>query len=269
MSASWAKASVKASASATTVPVDREYRSTATNSGGASRKPTTQPTTRKPTATTTIPVTLSGDTEPSVTIRTTTVRTTRPMTSSATAAPRTTRASVVARARRSPNTRAVMPTLVAVSAAATNSATSNSVPVASIATRPSASGAITPTVAVNNDARPTARNSPRSISRPTSSSRRITPSSPSVWRTSSPLPTRPSIDGPMMMPATISPTTAGTPIRSATSAANLAATITTRMWVRIVPISASIVHPLRLRLPWANTHQRTQHERRVRCARRT
>ena len=48
---------------------------------------------------------------------TTTVRITRPSTSSATAAPRTTRASVVASARMSPNTRAVMPTLVAVSAA--------------------------------------------------------------------------------------------------------------------------------------------------------
>ena len=35
-SASWAKARVKASASATTVPVDREYRSTPTNSGGVS-----------------------------------------------------------------------------------------------------------------------------------------------------------------------------------------------------------------------------------------
>ena len=57
------------------------------------------------------------DTDPSDTSRTTTVRITRPRTSSATAAPSTVRASTVARARRSENTRAVMPTLVAASAA--------------------------------------------------------------------------------------------------------------------------------------------------------
>ena len=53
-------------------------------------------------------------TESPVTTLTTTVRMIRPSTSSATAAPSTMRASTVASARRSPKTRAVMPTLVAV-----------------------------------------------------------------------------------------------------------------------------------------------------------
>ena len=92
-------------AMATNVPVDRETRSMAANSGGATRRPTTPPTTRNSTATAMIPSTDSTDTDPSVTRRTTTVSTTRPMTSSATAAPSTMRASVVASARRSPNTR--------------------------------------------------------------------------------------------------------------------------------------------------------------------
>ena len=69
-----------------------------------------------------MPSTLSTDTEPSDTIRTTTVRITSPRTSSATAAPSTVRASTVARARRSLNTRAVIPTLVAASAAPRNNA---------------------------------------------------------------------------------------------------------------------------------------------------
>ena len=75
-----------------------------------------------------------------------------------------------------------------------------------------------------------------SISMPTPSSSRITPSSPrtlSVWLD----PTKPRMDGPMMTPATISPTTAGTLIRSAISAASFAATSTTRMSRRIVPTS--------------------------------
>ncbi len=41
----------------------------------------------------------------------------------------------------------------------------------------------------------------------------------------------------MRMPATISPTTAGTPMRSDSSAATLAATRTIRMWRRISAMS--------------------------------
>ena len=78
-------------------------------------------TTRKPTATATMTATSAIDTEPSDTSRTTTVRITRPRTSSATAAPSTVRASTVASARRSLNTRAVIPTLVADNAAPMNS----------------------------------------------------------------------------------------------------------------------------------------------------
>ena len=171
-----------------------------------------------------IPTTDSTDTDPSVTRRTTTVSTMRPITSSATAAPSTMRASVVASARRSPNTRAVMPTLVAVSAAPTNSAVLNV-----LAHQPHRADA----QHHRRDhadgghehrglARPCrARGGPSPC--PTSSRSRITPISPSVRRTSSLPPTALSTDGPMRMPATISPTTAGTPMRSAISAAALAA----------------------------------------------
>ena len=73
------------------------------------REPTNVATTRKPIATSRISATSAIDTEPSDTSRTTTVRITSPSTSSATAAPSTVRASTVASARRSLNTRAVMP----------------------------------------------------------------------------------------------------------------------------------------------------------------
>ena len=119
----------------------------------------------------------SAETLPSVTTRVTTVRMTRPSTSSATAAPSTVRASTDASARRSPNTRAVMPTLVAVSAAPTKTASSPENPSARPATAPVAIGTTTPTTATRIEARPTDRRSRRSISSPTSSRSRITPSS--------------------------------------------------------------------------------------------
>ena len=59
----------------------------------------------------------STETVPAVTTRTTMVSSTSPMTSSATAAPSTVRASTRVSAPRSLNTRAVIPTLVAASAA--------------------------------------------------------------------------------------------------------------------------------------------------------
>ena len=207
---------------ATSVPVERENRSTKRKSGSASLSPTRPPTTRKATATKTIQRTESTETEPSVTRRTTTVRTTRPITSSATAAPRTSRASVVANARRSPKTRAVMPTLVAVSAAP-----DEELGVEVVGDRPHGEEAEdhrrddARRWPPGSEARPTLPSSPRSISMPTSSRRRTTPSSPRVTSTSSPWPTRPKTDGPMMTPATISPTTAGMPMRSETSAASL------------------------------------------------
>ncbi len=115
--ASSATARAKASTTATSVPGERDSRCTSSNSRGARRIPTPVVTTRKPTAAATTPNTVSADTEPADTIRTTTVRITRPSTSSATAAPSTVRASTLDSARRSPKTRAVMPTEVAVSAA--------------------------------------------------------------------------------------------------------------------------------------------------------
>ena len=76
-----------------------------------------------------------------------------------------------------------MPTLVAVSAAPTKSASSRREPSARPATAPVAIGTTTPTMATRIEARPTVAARRRSISSPTSSSSRITPSSPSVRRT--------------------------------------------------------------------------------------
>ena len=86
-SASSAKKSVNASASATSVPAEREYCWTARNSGGPNLPPRYAVSTRNATATPTMPSTVRNETVPSVTMRTTTVRITSPSTSSATAAP--------------------------------------------------------------------------------------------------------------------------------------------------------------------------------------
>ena len=84
--------------------------------------------------------------------------------------------------------------------------------------------------------RPTAPRSAMSISMPTPRSRRMTPSSPRTLSVSFD-PTNASSDGPMMTPATISPTTAGTLTRSASSAASFAAMRTMRMSRRTDPTS--------------------------------
>ena len=114
-------------------------------------------------------------TESPVTTFTTTVRMIRPSTSSATAAPSTMRASVVASARRSPKTLAVMPTLVAVSAAPRKIAVSVSQPRATPAPAPATNGTATPMTATSIDARPTRPSSARSISIPTWTSSSSTP----------------------------------------------------------------------------------------------
>ena len=64
------------------------------------------------------------------------------------------RASVVASARRSPKTRAVMPTLVAVSAAPRKIAVSVSKPRPTPAPAPATNGTATPMIATSIDARP-------------------------------------------------------------------------------------------------------------------
>ncbi len=185
-------------------------------------------TARNATATNTIHSTLSADTEPEVARRTTTVRMTRPITSSATAAPSTVRDSTIANALRSPSTRAVMPTLVAVSAAPTKIASLPVIPTALPNAAPPTNGRMTPTIATVSDARPTAASSLSSSSEPTSRSNRMTPISPSTRNTSLEL-TRSRTDGPIKMPARISPTTAGMLSRSMSSAATFAATSTIKM----------------------------------------
>ena len=160
-------------------------------------------------------------TEPCSTMRVTMVKITRPMTSSATAAPRTMRASVDESAFRSPKTRAVIPTLVAASAAPRNNDAFTDSPRMEPAKNPDDIGTATPMMATSIDARPTLRNSSRSISSPTSANKIMTPTSART-RMASLGSTRPRSDGPIMMPATISPITAGTPTRSETSAAALA-----------------------------------------------
>ena len=159
---------------------------------------------------------------PSSTTRVTIVRMIRPSTSSATAAPRTTRASFVDNARRSPKTRAVMPTLVAVSVAPMNNDVLPFSPRARPVADPRMSGRPTPMIATVIADRPTLRNSPTSISIPTCIKRRIAPSS-ARRKSESDGSTRPRTDGPMRMPASISPSTAGTPMRSASSATSFAA----------------------------------------------
>ena len=160
-------------------------------------------------------------TEPCSTMRVTMVRITRPMTSSATAAPRTMRASVEESAFKSPKTRAVIPTLVAASAAPRNKEALTDSPRIEPAKKPDDIGTATPIMATSVEARPTLRSSSRSISRPTSANKIITPTSART-RIASLGSTRPRSDGPIMMPATISPMTAGMPTRSETSAAALA-----------------------------------------------
>ena len=236
MKASWAVSAstarprtITSAAIVSVVPV-RENRSVAVSKRGTASTPTTPDSTRKPSASSSVEATPPTVTLSPLTTLTTTVRMIRPMTSSATAAPSTTRASVVARARRSPNTRAVMPTLVAVSAAPMNSAVSVSRPSPIPATVPPAKGTATPMIATSIDARPTRPSSARSISMPTCTSSRSTPSSASTPRLTPRSPvtsTRPRTDGPTKMPTTISPSTAGSPTRSAPSAASFAAAITT------------------------------------------
>ncbi len=160
--------------------------------------------------------------------RTTTVRITSPITSSATAAPSTVRASTIVNALRSPKTRAVIPTLVAVMAAPTKSASFPDMPMICPNVTPPMNGSATPRIATLSDALPTAVSSLSSSSDPTSRSSRMTPISART-RSTSLLSTRSSADGPMRMPARISPTTAGTLMRSINSAATFAATSTIRM----------------------------------------
>ncbi len=189
---------------------------------GNARKPTVVEMARNDSAKADVDAMVPTPTEPFSTMRVTIVRMMSPSTSSATAAPSTMRASRVDRARRSPKTRAVMPTLVAVRVAPMKRAVLPSSPSARPARLPKTSGSVTPTTATVSAARPTRRNSATSISMPTCINKRIAPSSAST-KSESDRSTRPRADGPMMTPARISPRTAGTPTRSASSATTFAA----------------------------------------------
>ena len=193
----------------------------ADNSRGTNTMPNAPATSRNPNAKPTVETRPPMSTDPCSTMRVTIVKITRPITSSATAAPRTMRASVEESALRSPKTRAVMPTLVAASAAPRKSDAFTDSPRIEPAKYPDDIGTATPMMATRTDARPTLRNSSRSISRPTSANKMMTPTSART-RMASLGSTKPRREGPIMMPATISPITAGTPTRSDTSAAALA-----------------------------------------------
>ena len=129
--------------------------------------PMTEVRTRNPIAKPIVVAMVPMPTEPCSTIRVTTVRMMRPSTSSTTAAPNTVRASTVANARKSPNTRAVIPILVAVNAAPTNREVLVDSPMSKPTPTPRAIGSATPMMATSVDARPTLRNSATSVSRPT------------------------------------------------------------------------------------------------------
>ena len=150
-----------------TVAVERLCLVIVANIFGKVANPITEVRMRKPKANPIVVAIVPMPTEPCSTIRTTTVRMMRPRTSSTTAAPSTVRASAVANARKSPNTRAVIPMLVAVSAAPMNNDVLVDSPIASPTPTPSAIGNATPMSATSIEARPTLRNSATSVSRPT------------------------------------------------------------------------------------------------------
>ena len=217
------KPNVTAAATAPTVADDEARAPIKANRRGTSVMPMATETTRNPAASPMVEAIPATSTDPCSTTRVTTVRITRPSTSSATAAPRTMRASVEDRARRSPNTRAVMPTLVAAIAAPRKSDALVDSPSRPPARNPVPIGSATPITATTMEALPTRRSSSRSVSMPTVASRMMTPTSARIF-VASVEPTRPSTDGPMRIPAQISPMTAGTRMRSNSSAASFATT---------------------------------------------
>ena len=167
LSASTENASATPIAVTETVAVLRLCLVMVANIFGNVANPTTEVRTRNPTAKPIVVAMVPMPTEPCSTIRVTTVRMMRPSTSSTTAAPSTVRASTVASARKSPNTRAVIPILVAVSAAPMNRDVLVDSPIAKPTPTPRAIGNTTPITATSIEARPTLRNSATSVSKPT------------------------------------------------------------------------------------------------------
>ena len=217
---------INANAATTTVAPDDARRLIWRNNLGTTNTPSSPVPNKKSSANPNVCATVPMPTDPPVTTFTTTVKMIRPRTSSATAAPRTIRDSIDASALKSPKTRAVIPTLVAVSAAPNSSAVFVDSPNNSPTPSPAANGTTTPTTATAIDAPPTFRSSTRSVSMPTESRSNSTPISASTATETPRAPSswiRPITDGPTSTPATISPSTAGTRRRSASSATTFAA----------------------------------------------
>jgi hypothetical protein len=149
------------------VAVERLCLAIVANTFGNVAKPITEVSSKNPTAKPIVVAMVPMPTEPCSTIRTTMVKMMRPRTSSTTAAPSTVRASTVASARKSPNTRAVIPMLVAVSAAPINKDVLVDSPIERPTPTPSAIGNATPMSATSIEARPTLRSSAMSVSMPT------------------------------------------------------------------------------------------------------
>ena len=142
-------------------------------------------------------------------------------TASTSPAPSTTRASVVASARKLPNTRAVTPTLVAASTAPMRTDAVPDCPSHTEARDPPANDRATPTMATATAVLPTLARSPRFISMPACTRNTSTPIVP-ITATNPPdnssAPRMSITDGPMRTPRITGPTTAGMPARSEISA---------------------------------------------------
>ena len=152
----------------------------------------------------------------------TTAKIISPNTSSMTAAPKTIWLSVSWRRPRSESTRAVIPTLVAVSVAPATSDGRWSSPNTWHTPYPNANGTTTPTMATAVEAPPTLSSFARSVSSPISKRRMTTPSSDSRCGTSFLGFTTPKSDVPSKTPARSSPRTAGWPIRLAPAPSSFA-----------------------------------------------
>src|SRR2546422_2182658 len=231
-----ARSSRKANAETRSTPRTR-IRFTSPKMRGASAAPSATAATRNPTATASVHTTPTALTAAPAASPETTPRITRPSTSSMTAAPRMSRASVESMHFRSERTRAVMPTEVAVSVAPTKIATVVASDGAGAGPcsgdtqyrKPNRNGTATPTSATAVAGAPTRAIALRSVSRPISNSSTITPISARKAMTgrrgsSGPVGMTPSTLDPRTMPATSSPSTAGCPSRSASSAENFPAT---------------------------------------------
>ena len=152
-------------------------------------------------------------------------------TSSMTAAPSTIRPESVRSAPSWSSAREVMPTEVAVKAAARKTLPSREKPKTVAIANPPAKGSATPRTATRAAVPPTRTRSPTRVRTPTSNSNSTAP----IWANSSVSGVtwyKPSRAGPTMTPARISPTSVGWPSRLNSSSPILVATSKTNSWNR-------------------------------------